>query len=447
MKVDRIINLCTYAIQASPAVELTSLGFQITCHNHSLGLGALEDVVSRIACAVTAPIWLLKDLLLTAVGAGASISLNKNAIDLTKQSAINMGIDAVSPLLSLAGIVYSFCWNLQKEIKNMIPDVISWLTEEFNQHFNAAAQSIGGKEVVIQLMQWIEKNPKLTIEIAEEIPELKPFAKLLPSLALATRDSIPVFSDKAKFAEVAKRLEDLNTTTFAAMALTANKEQLALHGKILSKIDASLSYGATCLSAMVNVICRLFLITITAPMALFSMQAKLFLFNQGRKLNLNAKCLLVAGLGIFSPSYATGWVNRKIEFAVPKGLPSFIRECAALSKGNIKETIENVQTLIAFFQKLTEGKNNAIQKQLISIILEKSQDSENAEKITELLKLFPSLANQLPKGLLEAAPELIKVLGKHSKSAGHLIANLSKGTNSVETFVSQMDPEDKKRGS
>lgn len=414
------LNKYGNALHSAPLLQLASTGVTIHAQRHGKVLSGIEGALSCLSTGVTAPIWLIKDLALTAI-AGTSIC-GKSSRSFVNQGVVNMGIDVLSPFASLAGMGYSFS-PFPQRFNAKLPSFLAStdaLSTKFNTDFNKLASKVGGSDNIMKLLQWIEKNPKLTVEFAEEVPELKPFAKLLHSIASTLHSIIIEISDKDKLAALVQKLESVNTAPFVGIALAASKSSLSLHGKTLSKIDSALTFAATALSSLAHIVTNLFLVIIALPCALVSKKARAFLITQRCKLKLNIQCFAVACAGTVNPSFGARWMNEKMNKVLPKGLLGLIQESMTHVKGNLEETINHGKATIEFIVTAIEERKVLQLNKFISLAIRKMNESpQNAETIREVLQLFPATSQLFPKELL--APRILTFMDQHTTAVQEII--------------------------
>lgn len=446
MNVNKVVTAIGYGVRSGTLIDLASTAVVVHTNAYGKALTCLEGAASFYASSVTAPVWALRDVIATIIGVlgfreGSNETDSKDGRNLAKHSIVNLGTALAMPFACLAGAIYPFT-KLPEKVYGKLPKCLASpgdLANEFGSYYFYIGDQIGGTDVLSKLLAWIENHPALATELVAEIPEVKPFANILPILVTALRGIIANCSVPDRMNALAKRVERINTPCFATLALAAAKFHLNLYGRF-SKIDSALTFCATAVSALARIISTLFLVIIAGPISLYSKAAKAFLTTQVFKLKFNSKCLAVACSATFNPEHGVRWVKSQLDEALPKGFVPFMDALSNQAQGNVHGTIQDVKNLIAFIKKIIKDGKLPNQEKLIEKVLIKMQESpETLKGVIEILQLFPQVAAVFPKELGDIAPEVFKFMEKHTDAVKSIIRLSHEGA-TVSAIITKIQP-------
>ncbi|WP_068471200.1 hypothetical protein [Candidatus Protochlamydia phocaeensis] len=441
------------ALQSPSMQELALSG--IKTHRESVGRGftLLDTMQSGIAAAASAPIWTIKHLasLILATPfacfpvmdqADKEKQLGYQARCLLKREALNLGLDVLSPLLPFANFIYSLS-PLKEEVKGNLPSVLSSsqeLSASLKAELDKLASSIGGRDVLTKLLQWIERNPQLAIELIEDIPELKPFVNHLPAAASALQDIQREVYGEEQLSALADKLEEMATPPVIQLAMAVANRHFAAKGNGLAKIDHALTCTAIALNTPFHLLTQVFSMAAAAPFALISTcsgglffkHSVRFLETQSLQMKLNAHCLAASLASILFPSVGKNWVSHQLAARLPKSVFNLMQALASDGQDKLEDKIREVEALARFLADPQLSLSAFIPK--ITAIVQRSPD--NFQKLAELIDIIPALSEAMPvkinKELAPLVPHLAKLAEKNPEVIEQALKLVTEGGDPIE---------------
>lgn len=447
-----LIDYVPILIQSNTTQMIVSSGIQSHMENYGRGFTILGSFISDIATTVTTPIWLIKHI------ASFTLSVfpqNSQAKSLAKREAINLGVDLLSPLIPLANLIYPLS-PLKNKVQEQIPEPFSSLKgvlTQFNMQLDKLGEDLGGRDNLIKLLKWIEENPQLFQELISEVPELKPFASILSTLAHFLKELESKVKTEEELRQLLSKLEEMFTPPVIEMTRAVANRHFA--GKsLVGKVDYILTCTAIALSAPFHLITNLFLIIISSPLALISVCSRntffahsvKFIETQQVRFLLNVKCMGISFASLLFPSIGQKWLGHQMSDRLPAGGVEFIQALAIYGQGNLKEKEEEIQQFVRFMSSPSFSK--ASLPKILTIL---QNSPKNIEKLNELIDIIPALSNAFPRDIFNSfaslAPHLVKLSEKNPEALQEAIQLATQGNNPTEIIkqMAQKHPELKKQ--